>query len=142
MMHWWTTHRTSKLPTLLHKLLYPLYVYIIIYNLYIYIYVYLNIYIYILNAYAFRCMVPAGGWQPPRPRPWYPPILPLAGGLAIYHHPCAILTRWPHATYTLSTSIHMIPPCPVLGSLPICTYNPYNLFTTYYCPYSIFIVAM
>ena len=24
-----------------------------------------------------------------------------AGGLAIDHHPCAILTCWPHATYTL-----------------------------------------
>ena len=97
-----------------------IYIYYIIIHIYIYNYIYLIIYIYlkkicihlniciylnicILNAYAFRCMVPAGGWQPPRPRPWYPPIPPLAGGLAIYYHPCAILTRWPHATYTLST---------------------------------------
>ena len=49
-------------------------------------------------------MVPAGGRQTPFPRPDGIPLMPPhAGGLAIYHHPCAILTCWPHATYTLPT---------------------------------------
>ena len=79
------------------------------------------LYIYI---YAYICSIP--------------PTPPHAGGLAIYHHPCAILTCWPHATFTLPAwylhagfTVHCLY---AHTAHTICLQH----FTTYYCPYSIF----
>lgn len=98
-----------------------------------------RIYIYI-DDYIISLYGPGQRPATPFPHGIHPPHTSFhAGGLAIDHHPCAIVTC--HAGLMPPIHYQMIHSCRVHSTLPI-PYSPYNLFTIYYSPYSIFIVAM